>query len=122
MSSNAERENMVHKLMAVAGIDDADFARDLLHGNGWQLEPSVNAHRRMMEDTGSGSRWVGNNEQMQQQKKMWVQQQQQEMWAQQQQLMWFQQQQHMFAQMQTHLMMMQEKQHEEQNRSGASLH
>jgi phage gp29-like protein len=44
MSSNAERENMVHKLIAVTGIDDADFARDLLHGNGWQLEPSVNAH------------------------------------------------------------------------------
>ena len=112
MSSNAERENMVHKLIAVTGIDDADFARDLLHGNGWQLEPSVNAHRMMMEDTGSGSRGEGNNEQMMQQ---------QLMWAQQQQLMWFQQQQYMWAQMQTHLMIMQQKQHEEQTRSGASL-
>jgi hypothetical protein len=112
MSSNAERENMVHKLIAVTGIDDADFARDLLHGNGWQLEPSVNAHRMMMEDTGSGSRGEGNNEQMQQQ---------QLMWAQQQQLMLFQQQQYMWAQMQTHLMIMQQKQHEEQTRSGASL-
>ena len=112
MSSNAERENMVHKLIAVTGIDDADFARDLLHGNGWQLEPSVNAHRMMMEDTGSGSRGEGHNEQMQQQ---------QLMWAQQQQLMWFRQQQYMWAQMQTHLMIMQQKQHEEQTRSGASL-
>jgi hypothetical protein len=112
MSSNAERENMVHKLIAVTGIDDADFARDLLHGNGWQLEPSVNAHRMMMEDTGSGSRGEGNNEQMQQQ---------QLMWAQQQQLMLFQQQQYMWAQMQTHFMIMQQKQHEEQTRSGASL-
>ena len=112
---------MVHKLIAVTGIDDADFARDLLHGNGWQLEPSVNAHRMMMEDTGSGSRGEGNNEQMQQQQQMWAQQQQQHMWAQQQQLMWFQQQQHMWAQMQTPLMMMQQKQHEEQTRSGDSL-
>ena len=113
---------MVHKLIAVTGIDDADFARDLLHGNGWQLEPSVNAHRMMMQDTGSGSRGEGNNEQMQQQQQMWwAQQQQQQMWAQQQQLMWFQQQQHMWAQMQTPLMMMQQKQHEEQTRSGASL-
>jgi hypothetical protein len=112
MSSNAERENMVHKLIAVTGIDDADFARDLLHGNGWQLEPSVNAHRMMMEDTGSGSRGEGNNEQMMQQ---------QLMWAQQQQLMLFQQQQYMWAQMQTHFMIMQQKQHEEQTRSGASL-
>jgi hypothetical protein len=112
MSSNAERENMVHKLIAVTGIDDADFARDLLHGNGWQLEPSVNAHRMMMEDTGSGSRGEGNNEQMQQQ---------QLMWAQQQQLMLFQQQQYMWAQMQTHFMIMQQKQQEEQTRSGASL-
>jgi hypothetical protein len=112
MSSNAERENMVHKLIAVTGIDDADFARDLLHGNGWQLEPSVNAHRMMMEDTGSGSRGEGNNEQMQQQQLMWNHQQQ---------LMCFQQQQLMWAQMQTHLMMMQQKQHEEQTRSGASL-
>ena len=112
MSSNAERENMVHKLIAVTGIDDADFARDLLHGNGWQLEPSVNAHRMMMEDTGSGSRGEGNNEQMQQQ---------QLMWAQQQQLMLFQQQQYMWAQMQTHFMIMQQKQHEEQTRSGASM-
>ena len=103
---------MVHKLIAVTGIDDADFARDLLHGNGWQLEPSVNAHRMMMEDTGSGSRGEGNNEQMQQQ---------QLMWAQQQQLMLFQQQQYMWAQMQTHFMIMQQKQHEEQTRSGASL-
>ena len=112
MSSNAERENMVHKLIAVTGIDDADFARDLLHGNGWRLEPSVNAHRMMMQDTGSGSRGEGNNEQMQQQ---------QLMWAQQQQLMLFQQQQYMWAQMQTHFMIMQQKQHEEQTRSGASL-
>jgi hypothetical protein len=112
MSSKAERENMVHKLIAVTGINDADFARDLLHGNGWQLEPSVNAHRMMMEDTGSGSRGEGNNEQMQQQ---------QLMWAQQQQLMLFQQQQYMWAQMQTHFMIMQQKQHEEQTRSGASL-
>jgi hypothetical protein len=120
MSSNTERENMVYKLMAVTGIDFADFARDLLHGNGWQLEQNVNAHRRMMEDTGSGSRGEGNNEQMQQQQLMWVQQQL--MWVhQQQQLMWFQQQQLMWAQMQTHLMMMQQKQHEEQTRSGASL-
>jgi len=113
MSSNAARENMVHKLIAVTGIDDADFARDLLHGNGWQLEPSVNAHRRMMEDTGPCSyRGEGNNEQMQQQQLMWNHQQQ---------LMCFQQQQLMWAQMQTHLMMMQQKQHEEQTRSGASL-
>ena len=56
---------MVHKWMLVTGIDDADVARDLLHGNGWQLEPSVNAHRRMMEDTDSGSRGEGNNEQEQ---------------------------------------------------------
>ena len=118
MSSNTERENMVHKLMAVTGIDDADFARDLLHGNVWQLTPSVNAHRMMLEDT--GSKGEGNNEQMQQQQLVWVQQQQQQMWAQQQQLMWFQQQQHMWAQMQTHLMMMQQKEHEEQTRSGAS--
>ena len=111
MSSNTERENMVHKLMAVTGIDDADFARDLLHGNVWQLTPSVNAHRMMLEDT--GSRGEGNNEQMQQQQLMSVLQQQQ-------QLMWFQQQQHMWAQMQTHLMMMQQKEHEEQTRSGAS--
>ena len=110
MSSNTERENMVHKLMAVTGVDDADFARDLLHGNGWQLEPSVNAHRMMLEDT--CSRAEGNNEQMKQQQLMWV--------LQQQQLMWFQQQQHMWAQMQTHLMIMQQKQHEEQTRSGAS--
>jgi hypothetical protein len=107
MSSNAERENMVHKLIAVTGIDDADFARDLLHGNGWQLEPSVNAHRRMMEDTGPCSGGEGNNEQMQQQQLIWVQQQL--MWVhQQQQLMWFQQQQLMWAQMHTHLMMMQQ--------------
>jgi hypothetical protein len=112
MSSNAARENMVHKLIAVTGIDDADFARDLLHGNGWQLEPSVNAHRRMMEDTGPCSRGEGNNEQIQQQQLIWNHQQQ---------LMCFQQQQLMWAQMQTHLMMMQQKQHEEQTRSGASL-
>ena len=113
MSSNAEHQDMVHKLMAVTGIDDADFARDLLHDNGWQLEPSVNAHRMMMEDTGSRRRGEGNNEQMQQQQLMWV--------LQQQQLMWFQHQQHMWAQVQTHLMIMQQKQHEEQTRSGASL-
>ena len=56
MSSNAEHQDMVHKLMAVTGIDDADFARDLLHGNGWHLGPIVNAHRMMIEDTGSSSR------------------------------------------------------------------
>jgi hypothetical protein len=43
-------------LMDVIGIDDADFARDLLHGNGWRLEPIANAHKMMIEDTGSGSR------------------------------------------------------------------
>ena len=47
---------MVHTLMDVIGIDDADFARDLLHGNGWRLEPIANAHKMMIEDTGSGSR------------------------------------------------------------------
>jgi hypothetical protein len=56
MSSNAEHQDMVHTLMDVIGIDDADFARDLLHGNGWHLEPIVNAHRMMIDDTGSGSR------------------------------------------------------------------
>ena len=80
MSSNAEHQDMVHKLMAVTGIDDADFARDLLNGNGWHLGPIVNAHRMMIEDTGSSSRLKllvyvaltyggggGNDEQMQQQ-------------------------------------------------------
>jgi hypothetical protein len=44
-----------HKLMTV--VDDADFARELelLRGNDRQLEPNVNAHRRMIEDTGAGS-------------------------------------------------------------------
>ena len=56
MSSNAEHQDMVHKLMVVTGIDDTDFARDLLNDNDCHLEPIVNAHRMMIEDTGSGSR------------------------------------------------------------------
>ena len=101
--------------MLVTGIDDADIARDLLHRNCWQLEPSVNTHKRMTQDTDSGKRGEGNNEPMQQQQQMWVQQQQQQMWAQQQQLI------ALWAQMQTQLTMKQQKQHEEQTRSGASL-
>ena len=50
-----------------------------MSGNDRQLEPNVNDHRRMIEDTGAGSR--GNTDeqvQMQQQRQlMWVQQQKQ---------------------------------------------
>jgi hypothetical protein len=68
-----------HKLMTV--VDDADFARELelLRGNDRQLEPIVNTHRRMIEDTGAGSRGSTDEQvQMQQQRQlMWVQQQKQ---------------------------------------------
>jgi len=50
-----ERQEMVHTLMAVAGIEDVDFAREFLQDNGWQLEPSVNAYMMMIgEDAGDG--------------------------------------------------------------------
>ncbi len=46
---------MVTTLMAVAGIEDVDFAREILQDNGWQLEPSVNAYMMIIgEDDGGG--------------------------------------------------------------------
>ena len=42
-----EREDMVAELMNVTGIQDVDFAREFLQGNGWQLAISVNAYQRM---------------------------------------------------------------------------
>jgi hypothetical protein len=53
-SLSAERQEMVHTLMAVAGIDDVEFAREFLQDNGWQLEPSVNAYMMMIGDDGGG--------------------------------------------------------------------
>ena len=44
MSSKPEPEDMVDEVIAVTGIDDADFVHDLLQGNGCQLQPSVNSH------------------------------------------------------------------------------
>ena len=52
-SLSAERQEMVHTLMAVAGIDDVEFAREFLQDNGWQLEPSVNAYMMMIVDDSS---------------------------------------------------------------------
>ena len=55
-----EEEDMVTTLMAVAGIQDASFAREFLHDNGWQLEISVNAYMMMIgEDTGGGGMMGG---------------------------------------------------------------
>jgi hypothetical protein len=47
-SLTAERQEMVATLMAVAGIEDVDFAREFLQDNGWQLETSVNAYMMMI--------------------------------------------------------------------------
>ena len=47
-SLTAERQEMVTTLMAVAGIEDIEFARDVLQGNCWQLETSVNAYMMMV--------------------------------------------------------------------------
>jgi sugar lactone lactonase YvrE len=47
-SLTAERQEMVATLMAVAGIEDVDFAREFLQDNGWQLETSVNAYMMIM--------------------------------------------------------------------------
>lgn len=52
-SLSAERQEMVQMLMAVTGIEDAEFAREFLQDNGWQLEPAVNQYMVMMEDGGS---------------------------------------------------------------------
>ncbi len=46
------RQEMVHMLMAVTGIEDAEFAREFLQDNGWQLEPAVNQFMVMTEDGG----------------------------------------------------------------------
>ena len=37
-------------LMAITGIDDDEFARELLQDNGWQPEPAVNQFKVMTED------------------------------------------------------------------------
>ena len=47
-SLTAERQEMVATLMAVAGLEDVDFAREFLQDNGWQLETSVNAYMMMI--------------------------------------------------------------------------
>ena len=47
-SLSAERQEMVTTLMAVAGIEDVEFAREVLQDNGWQLETSVNAYMMMI--------------------------------------------------------------------------
>ena len=47
-SLTAERQEMVATLMAVAGLEDVDFAREFLQDNGWQLETSVNAYMMMV--------------------------------------------------------------------------
>ena len=39
-------------LMAVTGIEDAEFAREFLQDNGWQLEPAVNQYMLLTEDGG----------------------------------------------------------------------
>jgi len=51
-SLSAERQEMVHMLMAVTGIEDAEFAREFLQDNGWQLEPAVNQYMLLTEDGG----------------------------------------------------------------------
>ena len=48
-----EEQGMVTTLMAVAGIQDVNFAREFLQDNGWQLEISVNAYMMMIgEESG----------------------------------------------------------------------
>ncbi len=47
-SLSAKRQEMVTTLMAVAGIEDVEFAREVLQDNGWQLETSVNAYMMMI--------------------------------------------------------------------------
>ena len=49
---SAERMEMVQTFMAVAGMEDPEFARDFLTDNGWQLEPSINAYMLMTGDDG----------------------------------------------------------------------
>jgi hypothetical protein len=44
----SERQEMVATLMAVAGINDVDFAHEFLQGNDWQLGASVNAYMMIM--------------------------------------------------------------------------
>ena len=41
---SAERMEMVQTFMAVAGMEDPEFAREFLTDKGWQLEPSINAY------------------------------------------------------------------------------
>jgi hypothetical protein len=55
-----EEQGMVTTLMAVAGIQDVNFAREFLQDNGWQLEISVNAYMMLIgEDTGGGGGMMG---------------------------------------------------------------
>ena len=51
-SLSTERQEMVQMLMAVTGIEDAEFAREFLQDNGWQLEPAVNQYMLLTEDGG----------------------------------------------------------------------
>jgi hypothetical protein len=51
-SLSTERQEMVQMLMAVTGIEDAEFAREFLQDNSWQLEPAVNQFMVMTEDGG----------------------------------------------------------------------
>jgi hypothetical protein len=55
----SECQEMVATLMAVAGIDDVDFAHEFLQGNDWQLKASVNAYKMMMFDEGGGGGMMG---------------------------------------------------------------
>jgi hypothetical protein len=58
-SLTAERQEMVATLMAVAGLEDVDFAREFLQDNGWQLETSVNAYMMMIGEDGGGGGGMG---------------------------------------------------------------
>ena len=55
LSVESERQEMVHTLMAVVGIDNVELAHDVLQANSWQLETSVNAYMMMIGDD-SGDR------------------------------------------------------------------
>jgi hypothetical protein len=57
----SERQEMIATLMAVAGINDVDFAHEFLQGNDWQLEASVNTYMMIMfgEDEGGGGGMMG---------------------------------------------------------------